>query len=89
MKKSNSNMPYLFLTAASSCKVTENVKVTEEVMKAQRPHVISFEVADEASTVPLDREQQMFSVSCWYTQMWLCLSGTLKIYKDLALSIGT
>lgn len=59
MKSSNSNMPYLFLTAVRSCKVTENVKVTEEVMKAQRPDMISFKVAYEANTVPLDREQQI------------------------------
>lgn len=82
-------MPYLFLTAVSSSKVTENVKVTEEEMKAQRPNMISFEVAYEVSTVPFAREQQMFSVSCWYTQMWFCLSGTLKIYEDLAFSTVT
>lgn len=82
-------MPYLSLTAVSSCKVTENVQVTEDVMKAQRPNMISFEVAREASTVPFDREQQMLSIPHWYTQMWFCLSGTLEIQKGLVLSTGT
>lgn len=45
MKGSNSNVPYIFLTAGSICRVTENTKVVGEIMKEQRLNMIFFEVS--------------------------------------------